>query len=396
MSSGAYVVEAPIVGAMLVASYVKSVADDTREFVGEVRRINEEADRRLAELDAKSQRIQESCMKVIGEAEAFRQAMSSRVFTYETVSDRLAPQERVESTKTTLDVTGEDLLCMEIDPETGEVAYVILDYSDALAVENAKNSAQYKKIALASDIKKRIFLMASADKSFMKARQELVAEINRMLDDERVDFEYFRETVTRKLELLTAKGIITYRNAELWAKYCALCARIGRQPEPLAEEKLEQAVEKLLREEAEAEYYAAAKRAFFESAKELGLIVEDSRELFSVPGALITDSANPGFGLFFTDSSDSLLVEILDTQQETDTEEKKKQHGNMCRRRKQLEVMMKEKGYPLRVVTESDAMSSDVCEVPERKSRKETAAESMRRRRALNGRAARIRVAGGN
>ncbi len=402
MSSGAYVVRAPQIDPAVVAFYASAVADgareiveDTREFIGDIREINEEKKRQLQELDARSRRISESIMKVIEETEAFRKTMSSRVFTYDTVSDRLSPQAKVESTKVTVDMSGEELLCMEINPDTGEIAYVVLDYSDALAVENARNSSQYKKFAMASDVMKRLLVMASADKAFIKLKQSFIEEINKMLDDDKVDFEQFRRTVERKLEALQGKCRIREEDAELWSKYCALCARAGKQPELLAGEELKRAVEEIFKQEITAEYYVGARKAFFESAKELGMHVEEKYELVNVPGALLVDSEIPAFGLFFTDSSDSFLVEILDTEEVPDTPEKKKQHENMCKRRKQLEALMEEKGYTLMIVTESDAMGSEATGLQERRKEKESAAETMRRRRAINGKKAKIKAAGG-
>ncbi|MBR2079682.1 MAG: hypothetical protein IJ962_05630 [Clostridia bacterium] len=402
MSSGAYTVRAPRINPATISFYsgvaaagIISVARDAKELVSDIKKINEQSRKELAELDAHSKRIEESLIKVIEETEAFRESMRKRVFTYESASSQLSSQVKIESEKATIDVTGEDLLCMEINADTNEVAYVVLDYSDVLAVENARNSAQYKKLAMASDIMKRLLVMASSERDFLKLKQALVAEINQMLDDDEVDFEEFSKTVERKLSLLEEKSRTEYKNAELWSKYCALCARAGRQPELIAENALAQAVEELFSSEVQAEYYAAARKAFFESAKELGMHIDETYELTGMPGALVADGEIPEFGLFFTDSNDSFLVEILDTQSGPETEEKKQQHANMCKRRKQLEALMEKKGYPLDIVTENDSVETALFDLQESR-RKETSAETMRRRRALHGRSAKIKAAGGN
>ena len=403
MSSGAYTVRrAPRVDPAITAYYagaavagMVSVAKDTAELVSDIKKINEQSKRELAELDARSKRIEESLVKVIEETEAFRECMRKRVFTYDSVTSKLSAQVKIESEKATVDVTGDDLLCMEINADTNAVSYVVLDYSDVLSVENARNSAQYKKLAMASDVMKRLLVMVSSEKDFYGLRQSLVTEINLMLDDDTVGFEEFSATVERKLGLLEGKKSAEYKNTELWSKYCALCARSGKQPELIAEEALPRAVEELLNKEVEAEYYAAARRAFFESARELGMRIDETYELTSMPGALLVDGEIPEFGLFFTNSDDSFLVEILDTQSGPDTAEKKQQHANMCKKRKQLEALMEKKGYPLDLVSENDTVEAALLDLQENK-KKESSAESMRRRRALHGRSAKIKAAGGN
>ena len=402
MSSGAYVVRAPSIDPAVVAFFVGAAADnarkaaeEVRDFASDVKKIRADHEKRMAELDAKTRRIHESIIRVTEEMEALTKTMGSRVFNYETVSDRLSPQEKIESTQVSIDVSGEELLCMEINPDTGEAAYAVLDYSDALAIENARNSSQYKKLAMASDVMKKLLVMASADKSFFSLRQTLIDEINKMLDDDSIDFEQFRKTVTRKLQVLEEKSAAVHVSPELWRRYCALCARAGRQPEAMGEKELEKEIDELLTREITADYYAGARKAFFESAKELGMHVEEKYELVSTPGALLVDSEIPSFGLFFTDSSDSFLVEILDTQEGPETEEKKTQHQNMCKKRKQLEALMEQKGYELAIITENDEEYAQGGLQEVRKDR-ETPAETIRRKRALNGRKAKIRAAGGN
>lgn len=407
MSSGAYVVREPIIRGDLVASYIMSTAAVGMEInravdqkiMASIKESDEkirEAERALKEISERDRRVEESFSKVIREIEEFRKTMAGRSFEYETVTDRMAAQEKVESTKVDAGLSDEDLLCMQIDADTGEVTYVVLDYSEALSAENAKNSAKYKKLSLASDIMKRILLMPAYGFQGSDAKNDFVEELNRMLDDDSVDFDYFRDTAKRRMKVLEEKYSVSYADAELWNKYCALCARMGKQPEKLPESKLAQAVEELLRQATLSEYYDGAHRAFFESVKELGMEIVDDFELVDLPGALILDSENPGFGMFFTDSEDSFLVELLDTEKVADTEEKKKQQENVCRKRKQLEALMAKKGYPLTVVTESDSMSSSISALGTRKKTQETAAESLRRKRAINGRKAKLKAAGGN
>jgi len=383
MSSGAYVIDIPV---ELIGMAIQS-ARETKERL-------EELDRQKKAVDAEYMRVREAADAVLGDIRSFRESLKHTNFQYSAETATFREREAGVSTTLTSTLDLSDLMFMEVDVQTQDVTYVVLDYSDTISVRNAKNSAQFKKMALASDLMKKVMVWVVPNPEEQQRLNQLIGVVNGMLDDDNIPFEHFRNFVELRFAAFHRQQQLLGYDPELWDRYCALCAMRGERPRQLPKEALAQEVERLTNQAVTDRFVANARKAFMEAVQELGLEVRSGHVLDRVSGTLLTDKENPAFSLFFSEHDVSFLLEMVENP-EADSTEREKQQQNVCRKRRQLEQLMREKGYRLRVCAEDDDNCAKMTGVAEKKDQKETRAEQLRRRRALSGKAAKLKMAGG-
>lgn len=404
MSSGAYAVEIPvaIIGVVVggTAAALGAVGDAALSASGiaanAARNADEELkrlDRMRTAIDAEYLRVQESAQAVLSDIHAFRESLKSLNFQYSAETATFREREAGESTGVVSSLDLSDLMFMEVDVQTEEITYVVLDYSGTLSLRNAKNSAQFKKMALASDLMKKVMLWVTDSAEEQTRLNQLIGVVNGMLDDDSVSFVHFREFVELRFAAFQRMQDELEYDPQLWEEYCALCAMRGERPRRVRKDALAQEVLRLKTEAVSTKFVANARAAFLEAVAQLGLEVHSGHVLDRVSGTMLVDKENPGFSLFFSEHDVSFLLEMVDNG-ETDPAERRKQHDNVCRKRRQLEELMLRKGYRLKVCAEDDTMCAKLTGV-EKKDASETRAEQLRRRRALAGKKARMKMAGG-
>ena len=383
MSSGAYVIDIPV---ELIGMAIQS-ARETKERL-------EELDRQKKAVDAEYLRVREAADAVLGDIRSFRESLKHTNFQYSAETATFREREAGVSTTLTSTLDLSDLMFMEVDVQTQDVTYVVLDYSDTISVRNAKNSAQFKKMALASDLMKKVMVWVVPNPEEQQRLNQLIGVVNGMLDDDNIPFEHFRNFVELRFAAFHRQQQLLGYDPELWDRYCALCAMRGERPRQIPKEALAQEVKRLTHQAVTDRFVANARKAFMEAVEQLGLEVRSGHVLDRVSGTLLTDKENPAFSLFFSEHDVSFLLEMVENP-EADSTEREKQQQNVCRKRRQLEQLMREKGYRLRVCAEDDDNCAKMTGVAEKKDQKETRAEQLRRRRALSGKAAKLKMAGG-
>ena len=412
MSSGAYAIEVPVAligmvvggaaavlgvaagAAVAAGSAMLGAADDLGSIAAASR------DRVLAlqkegqALDAEVLRVQESAAAVLKDISQFKESLKTLNFKYSAETATFKAMEAGVSTEATASLNLSDLMFMEVDVQTREVVYVVLDYSDAISVRNAKNSAQFKKMALASDLMKKVMVWVVTDDREQTRLNQLIDVVNGMLDDDSVSFSHFQQFVEMRFAAFQRCQDELDYDPQLWDEYCALCAMRGQRPRRIRKDALEQEVLRLKTAAVTERFVAGARKTFMEAVEQLGLEIQSDYVLDNVPGTLLVDRENPGFNLFFSEHDVSFLLEMVDTN-EAQPSERQKQHDSVCRKRKQLEQIMREKGYRLKVCAETDTMCAKMTGVQQKKEQTETRAEQLRRRRALSGKAGKLKMAGG-
>ncbi len=383
MSSGAYVLEIPL-GLMSLA------LDSARES----RERMEDLERQRQAVGAEYLRVREAADAVLSDIRSFRESLKHTNFQYIPETSSFREREAGVSTALTSSLDLSDLMFLEVDIQTQDVTYVVLDYSDMISVRHAKNSAQFKKMALASDLMKKVMVWVSPTSEEQQRLNQLIGVVNSMLDDDNVPFEHFRHFVELRFAAFYRLQEKMGYDPELWDRYCALCAMRGERPRQISREALAQEVEQLTSQAVSDRFVANARKVFLEAVSELGLEVHSGHVLDRVSGMLLTDSESPAYSLFFSEHDVSFLLEMVENP-EADAENRKQQHANVCRKRRQLEQLMLQKGYRLKVCAEDDDNCAMMTGVAEKKDQKETRAEQLRRRRALSGKAAKLKMAGG-
>lgn len=390
MSSGAYVVEVP--AAMLGMAF-SAVGEAWDAAVDSMDR-NLEIQQQIREVNAEYQRVRESVDAVLADIHTFQESLKNLNFHYYAESTTFRNREAGESVQAFSSLDLSDLMFMEVDIETQEVTYVVLDYSGTISPRNAKNSAQFKKLALASDLMKNVMLWVVDDIQEQMRLNQLIGVVNQLLDDDTIAFDHFRQFVDLRFEAFHRQQQAMEYDTELWQQYCALCAMCGERPKRIHRDALAREVQKIKSNAATAKYVANARKTFMEAVEQLGLEVQSDYVLDRVSGTLLVDLDNPGFNLFFSEHDVSFLLEMVDTG-EADPDQRIQQRTNVCHKRRQLEQFMREKGYHLKICAEDDAMCAKLTGVQEKKEAAESRSEQLRRRRALAGKQAKLKMAGG-
>ena len=416
MSSGAYVVEVPLAligmvaggavlalgAAGLAAGVALSAAggaalegSDAAFSAAEQARARQlELAKQMARRQQEFLRVQEATDAVLADIGQFRESLKSLNFQYSAQTATFTALEEGVSTEATASLNLGDLMFMEVDVRTQEVSYVVLDYSEAITAQNARNSAQFKKMALASDLMKKVMVWVVDDPKDQQQLNQLIGTVNAMLDDDSMSFGHFQQFVQLRFAAFQHLQDSMGHDPVLWDQYCALCAMEGQRPRRLSKTALEREVRQKLEQATAKKFVAGARKAFMEAVAEVGLEVHSDHVLEQVSGSMLVDPENPGYSLFLSEHDVSFMVEMVDTGK-AEASQRRQQHDSVCQKRRRLEQIMHEKGYTLKVCATEDDSCAAIAEVAEKKQVTQTRAELLRRRRALAGKTAKLKMAGG-
>lgn len=420
MSSGAYFIEVPLVllggavglalgaalgagaavGALGVAAgsalgdgsdALRDVSANAWAAAEDARRKQQEIAERIGARDAEVKRVQEAVDAVLTDIAQLRESLKTLNFQYCAKTATFAAREQGVSTEMTSNLKLEDMMFMEVDVRTQQITYVVLDYSDTISLHNAKNSMQFKKLALASDLMKKIMIWVVDNPQEQQKLNQLIAVVNEMLDDHSISFNQFQQFVQMRIAEFQRIQDAIEADPQMWDQYCSLCAMRGERPRRLRGEALVKEVRALMEKVAADKFVAAARKAFLESVREMGLEVRSDHMLDQVPGMLLVDKENPAYSLFYSEHDVSFMLEMVETG-EADGQQRK----NVCDKRRELERRMLEKGYRLKLCASDDEVCATLATVEEKRDVRQSNAERLRRRRALAGKQAKLKMAGGN
>lgn len=391
MSSGAYFIEMPVlligIAALDAASTLQGIAEREREH-----RLQLEAE--SGRLREEFLRVQEASQAVLADIAQFRESLKTLNFQYNAKTATFTTREAGDSTEIGGSLDLESLMFMEVDVQTQQITYVVLDYSDAISIHSARNSAQFKKLSLASDLMKKVMVWVIEDPQEQMKLNQLINVVNTMLDDNDVSFNHFQQFVQMRFAEYQRMQDSLNVDMELWDRYCTLCAMRSERPKRLNQEQLVQEIRRLHEEATAEKFIKGARKAFMETVQEMGLEVQSDHMLDKVPGMLLVDKENPGYNLFFSEHDVSFMLEMVETGEARD-DEKHQQHEAMCQKRRALEKRMLEKGYRLKLCATDDHFCASAAAVEMKKDTRESNAELLRRRRAVAGKQAKLKVAGG-
>ena len=382
-------------GALLSASdALKDVADRSWALMEQERIRQLEIAAQMGRLEVEVQRAHEAAEAVLSDIAQFQESLKTLNYQYNARTMTFAAREEGVSTEMTSKLNLNDLMFMDVDVQTRQITYVVLDYSEAISMQSARNSAQFKKLSLASDLMKKVMVWVVDDPRDQEKLNQLIGVVNDMLDNHDVSFSHFQQFVQLRFAEFQRLQDSIRVNPELWDRYCALCAMQGQRPKRLSEEALLEEMRKLMTKSATDKFVSAARRAFQETVLELGMEIRSDHMLDEVPGMLLVDKENPGYNMFVSEHDVSFMLEMVETG-EAPEEERRQQHANVCQKRREIEKRMLEKGYRLRLSIDNDSSCAAVSAVEEKKDNRQSRAEYLRRRRAVAGKQAKMKVAGG-
>lgn len=379
MSSGAYIFEpGPF-------DILEMSMDNIHRLANEVERVEE-----------KQRRLSEYCRSTLAEINAVKNAINAKVQVEKPLSnDGLTVSMhgvKAEGTdNTVVDFSMDDLFLADVDANTDKVTYIVLDYSEILAVSNARNSNEFRKLALASEINKQIMLFP-ADSTGKGHIVEFSAVMNKMLDDSTIDFDFFSDYILKRFSALkeACERAGVHTDSEEWLEYCSLCAMLGKMPELLTGDALKLKVDELKKRAIANKYITAAREALYETLEELGLSIIGEYELDEVAGFVVGESEDAGYKFFVSEDNSNFVFEML--------EEKTAEPGEkikMCSKRKKIQKRMQEKGFYIELVAENDDAVEEAIQISGKTERKDDRAELAKRRRALSGKKPKVKMMGG-
>ena len=390
MSSGAYIVAIPLG----LLGIVADAASQTWEIAAQERVRQQQLAEQSGRLKAEVMRVQEATEEVLADIAQFRASLSTLNFQYNAQTATFSQRTAGTSTEVSGSLDLESLMFMEIDPQTQQVTYVVLDYSEAISVHSARNSAQFKKMSLASDLMKKVMVWVVDNPRDQMKLNQLIEVVNTMLDDNEVTFAHFQQFVQMRFAEFQRLQDAMQVDPELWEKYCALCAMRSERPKRLSQTELVAEVRRLLEAASADKFIQGARRAFLETAKEMGLEVHSDHVLDKVSGMLLVDRENPGYSMFYSEHDVSFMLEMVETG-EAEEETKDQQREAVCQKRRALEQRMLEKGYRLTLCATDDHACAAAAVIEQKADTQASRAELLRRRRAVAGKQAKLKMAGG-
>lgn len=423
MSTGAYLVDAPVeliggailamgalgIGAAVAVGAVGAAAgaamsaggDALLGAAGKTWSMVEEARRHQLELAERSGRLKEEVLRaheaadaVLSDIAQFQASLKTLNFQYRAETMTFVAREQGVDTGMTSGLNLDDLMFMDVDVQTREISYVVLDYSEAISLQSARNSAQFKKMSLASDLMKKVMVWVVDDPRDQEKLNQLIRVVNDMLDNNEVSFSHFQQFVQLRFAEFQKLQASVDADPALWDSYCALCAMQGQRPKRLSGKALEQEMLSLMKQTTTEKFIAQARKAFQETVLEMGMEIRSDHMLDQVSGMLLVDKENPGYNMFVSEHDVSFMLEMVETG-EASEEDRKQQRANVCQKRREIEKRMLAKGYRLKLCIVDDNADVSAAAVEQKKDNRQSNAEMMRRRRMMAGKKAKLKMAGG-
>ena len=125
---------------------------------------------------------------------------------------------------------------------------VVIDWSDFLDAFDAETSDKVKKLTYVQEINAQLNTAVFESEDDVEVRNGFVSYLNELLSDDELDYEYFKELIERRFDLLKKKiAMLEADDAtdELF-EYFALCGLLGIKPEKIKKERIKAENKKLL------------------------------------------------------------------------------------------------------------------------------------------------------
>ena len=275
----------------------------------------------------------------------------------------------------------DNLVFAEVDTTSGEIVYMTLDYSEILSINNATNSSEFKKIKLASEINKSIMLLPINSSEIQVRITEFLGLLNRTLDDESVDYDYFNAFIIKRFEAIKKKCItdISVLETNEWKEYCALCLLMGETPKFSSDDDLNEQIFILKQKFLEKKYLESAQKTLKETLEELGLVIREEFSLEGIDGVLIDNEVENGYKFFLSEQNDTFIFELVE-----DEPVEASSKSQMCNKRRKIAEIMEQKGFPLDIIGESETSITSKA-IQQKRSNRHKVMERTREKRSVAG-----------
>ena len=186
---------------------------------------------------------------------------------------------------------------------------VVIGWSDFLDAFDAETSDKVKKLTYVQEINAQLNTAVLESEDDVEVRNGFVSYLNELLSDDELDYEYFKELIERRFDLLKKKiAMLEADDAtdELF-EYFALCGLLGIKPEKIKKERIKSENKKLLERYTEKKKEDFVYQNLIEVFAELNMSVVDEMKLDGLLGHKVVDETLSDCSIFMSMVEESFL-----------------------------------------------------------------------------------------
>ena len=255
---------------------------------------------------------------------------------------------------------------------------VVIDWSDFLDAFDAETSDKVKKLTYAQEINAQLNTAVLESEDDVEVRNGFVSYLNELLSDDELDYEYFKELIERRFDLLKKKiAMLEADDAtdELF-EYFALCGLLGIKPEKIKKERIKAENKKLLERYTEKKKEDYVYQNLIEVFAELNMSVVDEMKLDGLLGHKVVDETLSDCSIFMSMDGGGIIFETvaeMDNPNSLSSDKKamiEESAHKVCQKHLMVIRKMQERGIFLQIECEEKPNAEKMRKVRKNNSRK--------------------------
>ena len=254
----------------------------------------------------------------------------------------------------------------------------VIDWSNLLDAFEAETSDKVKKLTYAQEINAQLATAVLESEDDVKARNSFVSYLNELLNDNELDYEYFKELVARRFDSLKKK-IEMFEPADATDElfeYYALSELLDIKPKKIKKESIKTESKKLLERYTEKKKEDYVYQNLVEVFEELNMSVVDEMELDGLLGHKVVDETLSDCSIFMSMDGGGIIFETVAETDNPDSLSSDKKAmieesaHKVCQKHLMVIRKMQERGIFLRIECEEKPNAEKMRKVRKNNSRK--------------------------
>ncbi len=255
---------------------------------------------------------------------------------------------------------------------------VVIDWSKMLDAFEAETSDKVKKLSYAQNISAQLATAILDNDEDIKTQNEFVSYLNELLNDDELDFEYFKKLIDRRFASL--KKTITMLDpedvTEELFEYYALCELLGEKPKKIKKENIKTESLKLMARYTEKKKEDYVYQNLMEVFAELNMTVVDEMELDGLLGHKVVDETLPDCSIFMSMDGGGIVFETVAEVESPDSLSSDKKAvieetaHKVCQKHLLVIKKMQERGIFLRIECDEKPKAERIRKIKKNSSRK--------------------------
>jgi len=255
---------------------------------------------------------------------------------------------------------------------------VVIDWSNLLDAFEAETSDKVKKLTYAQEISAQLATAVLESDDDIKAQNEFVSYLNELLNDDELDYEYFKDLIDRRFGSLKKKISMLEPEdvTEELFEYYALCELLGEKPKKIKKENIKAESKRLLERYTEKKKEDYVYQNLMEVFAELNMSVVDEMELDGLLGHRVVDESLPDCSIFMSMDGEGIVFETVAEVENPDSLSSDKKAmmeesaHKVCQKHLMVIRKMQERGIFLRIECEEKPKAERMRKIKKSNSRK--------------------------